>query len=812
MSSEQLYQNEQKRWRISFFRAASIAIIILITILIIIRRLSVELVDNVDIVLVGLIVMLLVLNRIVRKGYILVPSIIFIIISWSSITYMIWAGVGVYDGAIFAYFVILLLSYLLLDWIYTLAVVIASLISIWLCVYLQIEGIFIPQSFEPIYLFARDVTVVLLIVSALGYAYLRRIDIFILRIIEELKERVKAEEALQKSKDNYQSLFEEAAEGILIGDSTGVILLTNLVLTNLTGYAKEELIGQNIKILFESEEMEREPLRYDLLKQGQVVVRTREVLKKDKSKVSVEMRTKKLPDGRLQAIIRDISEHILTQKTMKDFERIFNLSANPIWIASLDGILQRVNPTFVTSTGYSVDEFIGQNIAKFLHPDDVEWTFKYVAKKVNEKADQLGFENRFLTKDNRIIWYSWLLQPIYEEGIAFSVGHDITKLKLVEEELILAKEKAEESDRLKSAFLANMSHEIRTPMNGILGFSEMFLTPDLTDEERQHYAQIVINSGKRLMTMLDDIIDISRIETGKLEIVKEPVKVNQLLDDLYDFFNSQYKNLKLEFTIEKSLSDHRSIISTDKLRLNQILSNLLSNAFKFTTRGFIRFGYKHKDELLEFYISDSGIGIPAEAQQLIFNRFQQANQDISRKYGGTGLGLAISKKLTELLGGNLWLKSEPGSGTTFYFTVPYIQGEYNTPQIKEERKENIAKQELQNILIVEDDEVNYEFLDNLLTQQGYKTKFAYNGQKAIDMVKKFPEIDLVLMDIKLPGMDGLEATKKIKEYNPKIPVIAQTAYAMSGDKAKMLAAGCDDYIAKPVSKNQLLKVIGKYLG
>jgi PAS domain S-box-containing protein len=811
MLTEQLYRDEQKRWRINFFRVVSIAIVILIGLLIIARRLSVDLIEDADIVLVSLIIVLLILNRVVKKGLLLGPSIALIVLSWSAMTYLMWAGDGVYDGAVIGYFGVLILCYLLLDWIYTLFVLLASLISIWFCAYMQYLGLFIPEPPETVFLYSRDVTVVLLIVFSLGFAYLRRINTYIIQITKELSERIKAEKALQESKEDYQHLFEQASDGILIGNMDGEILLTNVAMTNLSGYSEEELLGRDINVLFTHEELINKPLRYDLLQQGEVVVCTREIFRKDGSKLPVEMRTKALPDGRLQSFFTDISEKLATQKTLQDFERIFSLSTNPIWVASFDGTFQRVNPSFVEISGYKMEDFIGSTIAQFIHPDDVEWTINYVAQKVQEKVSQFSFENRFITKDGKIIWYSWLLQPIYDEGTAFSVGHDITNIKLVEEELIKAKEKAEESDRLKTAFLANMSHEIRTPMNGILGFSDMFLDPDITDEEKKHYAQIVINSGKRLMTMLDDIIDISRIETGKMEIVIEPVKVNALLNDLYDFFNSQYHDLRLDFTVEKSLSNTKSIISTDKLRLNQILSNLLANAFKFTTRGFIKYGYKKKGKMLEFYVRDSGIGIPEEAQQLIFNRFQQANQDITRNYGGTGLGLSISKKLTELLGGKIWLASEPGKGSTFYFTIPYVQEKIVHPSRLKKPETKTKKTKLKEILVVEDDAINFEFLNKLLIQEGYKVKHVNNGKSAIEAVKDSDMIDLILMDIKLPKVDGIEATRRIKEIKPKIPIIAQTAFAMSGDKDQVLKAGFDDYLAKPISKEQLFDMIDKYL-
>jgi CheY-like chemotaxis protein len=247
------------------------------------------------------------------------------------------------------------------------------------------------------------------------------------------------------------------------------------------------------------------------------------------------------------------------------------------------------------------------------------------------------------------------------------------------------------------------------------------------------------------------------------------------------------------------------------LRLNQILSNLLTNAFKFTKSGFIKFGYTVKDEMLEFYVSDSGIGIHEEAKSIIFDRFKQANQEITKNYGGTGLGLSISKRLTELLGGTLWLVSELGKGSTFFFSIPYDHKEFMSAEKYEKPKRRLAKAKAGNILIVEDDEVNFEFLYNILVQYGYKAMHVNNGMSAIEAVKNSDKIDLILMDIKLPEVDGIEATRKIKAINPKIPIIAQTAFAMSGDKERMLTAGCDDYLAKPLSKEQLFGVIEKYL-
>jgi PAS domain S-box-containing protein len=386
----------------------------------------------------------------------------------------------------------------------------------------------------------------------------------------------------------------------------------------------------------------------------------------------------------------------------------------------------------------------------------------------------------------------------------------IERIQRINEEYQIARQKAEESDRLKSAFLANMSHEIRTPMNGIIGFSELMADPDLDAGTRGEYAKIVIDSGNQLLGIVNDILDISRIEAGLVLLVKEKVSVNEMINALFAFFEPQALDKKIQLKAVKSLSDEESELVTDKLRLRQILTNLLNNALKFTEKGEIEFGYRKSEGYLQFYVMDTGIGIPGELHEKIFEPFHQAELEISYHYGGTGLGLSISRKLAELLGGKIWLESEKGKGSVFNFTIPcYSDFENARPESAEQAVKDQSASDMQ-VLVAEDDDTNYLYLEKALTKENIKPIRAINGQQAVEICRGNPDIHLVLMDLKMPLMNGYDAARKIKACRPSLPVIAQTAYAMNEDRTKAGEAGCDDFITKPIRIAELLKIVNKY--
>lgn len=377
--------------------------------------------------------------------------------------------------------------------------------------------------------------------------------------------------------------------------------------------------------------------------------------------------------------------------------------------------------------------------------------------------------------------------------------------------------KAEQSDRLKTAFLANMSHEIRTPVNAITGFTELLYDKDLSIEEQEVYLEYIKNGGNALLTLIDDIIDISKIEAGQLVIRQEECSVNTLLSDLYKLFQ-QMKQKKgkndIDLRVAQDLLDNDLVIQTDANRLKQILSNLIGNAIKFTHKGYVEFGYKIENpEQIIFYVKDTGIGIAKDKLDIIFQRFRQVEETFTKNYEGTGLGLAISKKLTNLLGGKMWVESLPEEGSTFYFSLPLQIVETGNKKAKLNGKEvkSIAFDK-KNILVVEDEDSNYILTETILKAIDVNVLRAENGIAAVDMISNNGRtIDLILMDIKMPLMNGFDATVEIKKIKSEIPIIAQTAYTLAEEKEKCLAAGCDDYIAKPIDRKLLLEKINKFL-
>jgi signal transduction histidine kinase/CheY-like chemotaxis protein len=382
--------------------------------------------------------------------------------------------------------------------------------------------------------------------------------------------------------------------------------------------------------------------------------------------------------------------------------------------------------------------------------------------------------------------------------------------------LRVSKERAEESDMLKTSFLANMSHEIRTPMNSIVGFSELISRKSTPAEKKDVYAQYISNSSKALLALMDDIIDISKIEAKQLKITKTNVKVNLMLTELFEFYNNFIVTTKQEkITLKKhfAINDSDFCILCDTVRLRQILNNLINNAIKFTNEGFVEFGYIiPNNATILFYIQDTGIGLASEKTNLIFDRFRQGDDSTTRKYGGTGLGLAISKKLVNLMGGQIWVESELEKGTTFYFSLPMIIPS-SSEAILQVGFQKTPSQALKGktILIAEDEDTNYFFLQEILSPTHVSIKRASNGLEAIEIVKNNPDISLVLMDIQMPIMNGYEATQEIKKINPTLPVVAQTAYAMAEDRAKGFRAGCNGYLSKPIKPEDLLNVLKQFL-
>lgn len=474
-----------------------------------------------------------------------------------------------------------------------------------------------------------------------------------------------------------------------------------------------------------------------------------------------------------------------------------------------------------------------------------EWSKKSVIEnleKVKETGKVISIEMSAFDLEQNELWYHATLTPVHKEDGSLDyimvVSSEITerikaqeKLRIKNEEIAAqnrkyeelnqqlerynqelteAKTKAEESEKLKSAFLANMSHEIRTPLNSILGFTNLLkMGNDIEEHEKEEFFGFIDAGGRRLLRIISDIVDISKIDTGQISIHLKDCDLDELLESLQSQLAIQLSD-RLDLVVAKPLQKLPNKVQIDVTRVSQILSNLVENAGKFTKRGTIEFGYQRSSSFLEFYVKDEGIGIPASEQASIFDRFRQADNEHTRSGSGTGLGLSIAQELVHLMGGKIWVKSQEGQGATFFFTLPYLPAESHNPN----QAKNGPKPRTNHgtsILIAEDEPVNFIYLKALLKPYQYHVLHAKDGREAVKMTHDNPDIDLVLMDLRMPYLSGIEATLEIRKTHPDLPIIAQTAFAMAEDKQVAYEAGVNNYLEKPLSKNQLEEVLAKHL-
>ncbi len=674
-----------------------------------------------------------------------------------------------------------------------------------------------------------------------------------IKVSEDITERLEAEQALKASQEQYSKLIGTTSEGFWLIDTDAIILDVNDSLCHMLGYTREEIIGKrsfdfvddkNKKVFVSqlSKAKRRTQRSYEIFlkhKDGHNIptVFNATSISDEKDEYSgsfafVTNNTDRYEAHLIQEVLYQISNAVLTTNNLETLlgmvQKVLGkiIDTTNFYIALYDKNKDSLSLPFFTdemdmlsaipngktlthlvfktqkpllATAGKREELIGEGLIERFGSDAKVW-LGVPLRVENEITGVLAVqsysnENAFTNKDLKVL-----------EFISDQVGMSIHR-KRTEENIIKALNKAEESDRLKSAFLANMSHEIRTPMNGILGFSDLLKEPGLSGEEIQEYIRIIEKSGHRMLNTINDLMDISKIEAGQMDVTYSEVDVVVQLNELSAFFKPFAEKKNIDLILSNNLDQKDSKIETDRDKLYAVLSNLMNNAFKYTHEGSIELGCQRKGDMLEFSVKDTGIGIPGDRIDAIFERFVQADIEDKEVYEGTGLGLSISKAFIEMLGGSIGVSSELGVGSRFYFSIPFIVGSTEA-QSSELPETDTQKKPLElHILIAEDDETTFEYLEIVLEDIAEKIFHARNGKEAVKFCKENPQLDLVLMDIKMPEMNGYVATREIRKFNRKIPIVAQTAFALVGDSDKALEAGCNDYISKPIDRIELMKLI-----
>ena len=509
-----------------------------------------------------------------------------------------------------------------------------------------------------------------------------------------------------------------------------------------------------------------------------------------------------------------LSELSLQQSEQK-FKDIAELLPQTIYECDLIGNLSFVNKQALEMFGYSQEDFNkGVNLKQLFVPE--EWG--HIQQNIKDLAEGKSVKDNLYVakrKNGSVFPFEVHSNVFYKDGKSAGfrgIGIDMTAQKKVEQELIIAREKAEQSDKLKSAFLSNMSHEIRTPLNAIIGFSNLLSDEDTSNEQRLEYKKYIQNSSEYLLNLINDIIDHSRIEAGQLEIVSSEFNLNDLMKELYLNFKSQQKNKfkeHIELKYENLNQTEEIIVEADPVRIKQVIANLLDNAFKFTDNGSIQFGYVlQKGDNILITVKDTGIGINEEDKPLVFKRFYKLCNEKDKLYGGSGLGLSICKNLVSLMKGSIWFESKKGAGTQFYINLPVCIKKYKQIVVKSSTEDDLSNFNWngKTILVAEDEISNFELVKAFLRHTNATIIHAANGKEAVNFIQT-NQIDLILMDIQMPVMSGYEAIRMIRQIQPKIPIIAQTAYAMAGEKEEILQSGSDAYLAKPLDRSTLLETI-----
>ena len=646
-------------------------------------------------------------------------------------------------------------------------------------------------------------------------------------LIHSRNELLESQEKLEKSFDRYTELYDMAPIGYLTLSRIHTILEINLTATKMLGSERSTLHGKPFRNFIAPEDIsllnamldkvftkdERGICEVKLfahdglhhLEQNHIPQRN-----------TVQIEAVLSDDGQeCRLVMNDITERKRVENLLKTLSKTIEQSPDAVVITDPVGNIQFVNPKYTQVTGYSAEEVKGKNIRDIRSGLTPKAIYEDLWKTILSGRVWRG-ELQNKKKNGKFYWESAVISAILgtngEITNYVSIMEDITLKKRILRELVSAKEDAEESDRLSTDFLSNISYEMRTPMNGLLGFSELLKNPALSEKEKAKYIDIIHQSGQRMLTLINDLIDLTSIEAGETTLQVMATPVNSLLRDINAVLKPELNQAGVFLHLSTGLPDDESIIETDGEKLKRILTNLVQKVMRFASKGCVEFGYVRNHEHLEFHVFDAVPGISFDIQNNILERVTQKTFYSSFENESTGIGLSISNAYVEMLGGAIRVESVEGRVKGFSFTLPYKPlAALNTGNLSHVQAQDIDSLSGMTILIVDDDEVSRYLFKMNLKGENVSLLFAGDGLEAIAQVRSHPKIDIVLMDLKMPKMDGFEATREIKQMHPALPVIAQTAYISPEDREKAKEAGCDSFITKPIFQQELFMLIQEVL-
>jgi len=655
--------------------------------------------------------------------------------------------------------------------------------------------------------------------------------VYFLTISRDITTRKLTEKALQESETKFRLIAENTSDGIAVFDNQGNLIYVSPSYLEQLGYSENEDLKRNAESVYnlihpnDRDETFKQILDSIKDKKKELTYKYRVkhskgyyIWREDKARFNYD------EEGNYVSaymICRDITERIRAEEMIREneqkFREIFNSVQESIFIIDAStGEFLDCNEPSITMFGYGNKEEILKVLpAEMGFRKEIPGYTGIMEHSGQETTDGIHtFEWKARRKNGEFFMAEISLKPTYLTGEKriIAVVRDISERKKAENALL-------ESDRLKTAFIANISHEIRTPINGMLGFTNLLKDSDLTEDERKNFVEIIHRNGQKLMGIINNLIDLSKIESGVMDIINSEVDLNEEMKFLYSLFKPEMDKKGIALKCVAGFPNPKTMVNTDRDKLHTILSNLLKNAWQYTITGNVEFGYriqKNKDpekHQVVFYVKDTGVGIPLEKHEVIFDRFVQACDTHKNSRHGAGLGLAVARAYAHVLRGKIWLESEPDKGSVFFFSLPYESD--NEVAVDPEdhdwlRFQNKNQQPFLNIMVVDDDYPSELLITRSLRNVARMMIKVHDGCEAIETCRKNPEIDLILMDIKLPGCNGYEATRQIRTFNDKVIIIAQTSHGMSGEKEKAIQAGCNDYMAKPIYVEKLYRIIGRY--